>query len=130
MCWKLMLLERSWWAGFNGLYLFGFRMWEILILKWFLPLKIQINSKKIRFLEGKFSWGRDKTWADGTNHTSVRWNKDKTNPWGISYSVLLLQRTTKEEIISTDLHIQQHLKLIPNTPTTIVPWHLWRMFVN
>jgi hypothetical protein len=26
--------------------MFGFRMWEILILKWFLPLKIQINSKK------------------------------------------------------------------------------------
>jgi len=29
----LMWLERSWWAGFNGIYLvrFGFRMWEILI---------------------------------------------------------------------------------------------------
>jgi len=29
----LVLLERSWWAGFNGIYLvrFGFRMWEILI---------------------------------------------------------------------------------------------------
>jgi hypothetical protein len=37
--------------GFNGIYLvrFGFRMWEILILKWFLPLKIQINSKKSGF---------------------------------------------------------------------------------
>jgi hypothetical protein len=34
----LMLLERSWWAGFNEIYLvrFGFRMWEILIFKWFL----------------------------------------------------------------------------------------------
>jgi hypothetical protein len=44
----LVLLERSWWAGFNGIYLvrFGFRMWEILIFNWFLPLKIQINSKK------------------------------------------------------------------------------------
>jgi hypothetical protein len=42
----LVLLERSWWAGFNGIYLirFGFRTWEILILKWFLLLKIQINS--------------------------------------------------------------------------------------
>jgi hypothetical protein len=31
---SFMLLERSWWAGFNGIYLvrFGFRMWEILIL--------------------------------------------------------------------------------------------------
>ncbi len=47
----LMLLERSWWAGFNGIYLvrFGFRMWYILILKWFLPLKIQINSKNPSF---------------------------------------------------------------------------------
>ncbi len=47
----LVLLERSWWARFNGIYLvrFGFRMWEILILKWFLQLKIQINSKKPGF---------------------------------------------------------------------------------
>jgi hypothetical protein len=38
----LVLLERSWWAGFNGIYLvrFGFRMWEILILKSFLQLNI------------------------------------------------------------------------------------------
>jgi hypothetical protein len=44
----LVFLERSWWEGFIGIYLvrFGFRMWEILIFKWFLPLKIQINSKK------------------------------------------------------------------------------------
>jgi hypothetical protein len=47
----LVLLERSWWAGFNGIYLvrFGFRMWEILIFKCFLLLKIQINSKKPGF---------------------------------------------------------------------------------
>ncbi len=47
----LMLLERSSWAGFNGIYLvrFWFRMWEILIFKWFLLLKIQINSKKPGF---------------------------------------------------------------------------------
>ncbi len=47
----LVLLERSWWARFNGIYLvrFGFRMWEILIFKWFLLLKIQINSKKPGF---------------------------------------------------------------------------------
>jgi hypothetical protein len=53
-CWNvpLVLLERPWWAGFNGIYLvrFGFRLWEILILfKWFLPLKTQINSKKPGF---------------------------------------------------------------------------------
>ncbi len=47
----LVFLERSWWAGFNGIYLvrFGFRMWEILIFKWFLLLKIQINSKRPGF---------------------------------------------------------------------------------
>jgi hypothetical protein len=47
----LVLLERSWWVGFNGTYLvrFGFRMWEILVFKWFLLLKIQINSKKPGF---------------------------------------------------------------------------------
>ncbi len=47
----LVGLERSWWAGFNGIYLVrcGFRMWEILILKWCLDLKIQINSQKTRF---------------------------------------------------------------------------------
>jgi hypothetical protein len=48
----LVLLERSWWAGFNGIYLvkrFGFRLWEILIFKWVLLLKIQKNSKKPGF---------------------------------------------------------------------------------
>ncbi len=47
----LVLLERSWWAGFTGIYLvsFGFRRWEILTFKRFLPLKIQINSKKPGF---------------------------------------------------------------------------------
>jgi len=47
----LVFLERSWWAGFNGIYLinFGFRMWEILIFKWFLQVKIQISSKKPGF---------------------------------------------------------------------------------
>jgi len=31
----LVLLERSWWARFSGIYLvrFGFRMWEILVFK-------------------------------------------------------------------------------------------------
>jgi hypothetical protein len=47
-----VLLERSWWAGFHGIYLvrFGFKMWEILmIFKWVLLLKIQINSKRPGF---------------------------------------------------------------------------------
>jgi hypothetical protein len=44
----LVLLERSWWEGFNGIYLvrFGFRMWEIFLFNWFLQLKFQINSKR------------------------------------------------------------------------------------
>jgi hypothetical protein len=39
------------WERLNGIYLvrFGFRMWEILTFKWFLALKIQINSKKPSF---------------------------------------------------------------------------------
>jgi hypothetical protein len=67
----LVLLERSWWAGFNGIYLvrYGFRMWEILNFKWFLLLKIQINSKKLGF--GRKNQLRTwYTWANGTGHTS------------------------------------------------------------
>jgi hypothetical protein len=47
----LVLLERYWWAGCNGIWLvrFGFRMWQILIFKWFLSLKIQVNPKKSGF---------------------------------------------------------------------------------
>jgi hypothetical protein len=47
----LVLLEIPRWAGFNGIYLvrFGFRMWKILIFKWFLLLKIQINFQKSGF---------------------------------------------------------------------------------
>ncbi len=52
----LALLERFWWARFNGIYLvrFGFKIWEILIFKWFLPLKIQISFKKTRFWKEKW----------------------------------------------------------------------------
>ncbi len=51
----LVLLERSRWAGFNGIYLvrFGFRMWEILIFKWFLLLKIQNKFPKTRLWKEK-----------------------------------------------------------------------------
>jgi hypothetical protein len=45
----------------------GFRMWEILIFKWFLLLKIQINSKKPCF--GRKNQLR--TWTNGTGHTSI-----------------------------------------------------------
>jgi hypothetical protein len=45
---SLVLLERFWWAGFNGIYCvrFGFRMWEILKFKWFFMLKIQNKFPK------------------------------------------------------------------------------------
>jgi hypothetical protein len=45
----LVLLETSWWAGFNEIYLvrFEFRMWEILIFKWFL----QFLEKYLKFLK-------------------------------------------------------------------------------
>jgi len=69
----LELLERSWrWAGFNGIHLvrFGFKMWEILILKWFLQLKIQINSKKPSFGEEKSVEDVVTLGANGTGHTS------------------------------------------------------------
>jgi hypothetical protein len=53
----LILLERSWWIGFNGIYFvsFALRMWEISKFKWFLSLQFQINYRKPG-LEGKISW--------------------------------------------------------------------------
>jgi hypothetical protein len=67
----LVFLKRSCWVGFNGIYLvrFGFRMWEILIFKWFLSLKIQINSKKPGF--GRKNQLRMRTSSHTGHHTSV-----------------------------------------------------------
>jgi hypothetical protein len=49
----LVFLERSWWARFNGIYFvrFGFRMWEILILKWFFETLegLPLHSSMISF---------------------------------------------------------------------------------
>jgi hypothetical protein len=71
----VVLLERSWWAGFNGIYLvrYGFRMWEMLIFKWFLPLKIQINSKEPGFGRNNQLRTCGNTWTKGTGDTS--WKK-------------------------------------------------------
>jgi hypothetical protein len=44
-CWKY-LDEQDLWIYLVG---FGFWMWEILICRWFLPLKIKLNSKKSGF---------------------------------------------------------------------------------
>jgi hypothetical protein len=68
----LVLLGRSWWAGLNGIYLvrYGFRMWEILIFKWFLPMKIQINSEKPGFGRNNKLRTCGNTWTNGTGNTS------------------------------------------------------------
>ncbi len=50
-CWKDLDEQDS--MEFWNLVRFGFRMWEILVLKWFLLLKIQINFKKPRFWKEK-----------------------------------------------------------------------------
>jgi hypothetical protein len=53
----LVLLERSQWTRFSGIYFvsFGLKMREISKLKWFLSLQIQINYKR-PCLEEKLSW--------------------------------------------------------------------------
>jgi len=55
--WKvpLVLLERSWWAGFNGIYLvrFGFKMWETLIFQGISPPENSNKFQKTRFWKGK-----------------------------------------------------------------------------
>jgi hypothetical protein len=82
----LVLLERSWRAEFNEIYLimFGFRMWEILIFKWFLLLKIEINSKN---RGRKNQLRRDNTWANGTGHASTEVQMKFTNGWSEVQSV-------------------------------------------
>jgi len=63
----LVLLERAWWAGLNGIYLvrFGFRMWEILILKWFSAAENSNKSQKARFWKEK--WVEDVVLAHISN---------------------------------------------------------------
>jgi hypothetical protein len=56
MC--LVLLEKSQWSRFNGIYFVSFefiKMWEISKFKRFLSLQIQINYKN-EVLEGKINW--------------------------------------------------------------------------
>ncbi len=93
----LVLLERSWWAGFNKIDLvrFGFRMWEILIFKWFLPLKIQINSKKPGFGR-KISWGHGNTWANSTGHTSHGGVKSYFDAFSSPIEILFSYSTGRE----------------------------------
>ncbi len=51
----LVFLERSWWARFNGIELvrFGFRVWEILIFKWFFAIENSNKFQKTRFWKEK-----------------------------------------------------------------------------
>jgi hypothetical protein len=64
----LVLLERSWWAEFNGIYLvrFGFRMWEILFLSDICSWKFQ----KTRFWKETSVEDVVTLGANGTGHTS------------------------------------------------------------
>jgi hypothetical protein len=52
---NLVLLETSWRPRFNGIYLvrFGFRMWKILILKWFMPHENSNKLQKTKFWKEK-----------------------------------------------------------------------------
>jgi hypothetical protein len=54
---RMVLLERSWWAGFNGIYLvrFGFRMWGILIFRVISAAENSNKLQKNQVLEGKIS---------------------------------------------------------------------------
>jgi len=66
----LVLLGRSWWVGFNGVYLvrFGFRMWEIIDFEMISATENSNTFQKSRstFLEGKINWGRGNTIAPST----------------------------------------------------------------
>ncbi len=69
----LVLMERSWWAGFNGIHLIrlGFRMWEMFDFSVISAAENSNEFQKTQVLEGKISWGRGNTWANnGTCHTS------------------------------------------------------------
>jgi hypothetical protein len=69
----LVSLERSWGEDLIKKYLlrFGFRVWEILIFKRFLLLKIQISSKKPGFARKNQLRIWYSTWTNGTGHTSL-----------------------------------------------------------
>jgi hypothetical protein len=41
------------------------------IFKWFLLMKIQNKFQKNQVLEGKISWGRGNTWANGIDDIKV-----------------------------------------------------------
>jgi hypothetical protein len=68
----LVLLERSWWAGFDGNN-FG-KIWIQNVGD--IDLKVISAAKKFKkiprnqVVEGKISWEHGNTWANGTGHTS------------------------------------------------------------
>jgi len=68
----LVFLERSWWAGFNAIYLvkFGFRNVGDIDLKVISAAENSNKFPKNQVLEGKISWGRGNTWANDTGRTS------------------------------------------------------------
>jgi hypothetical protein len=69
----LVLLERSWWAGFNGIYFVKFGFQNVGDID-FEVISAAENSNKFpknQVLQGKITWGRGNTWANGTGHTSI-----------------------------------------------------------
>jgi hypothetical protein len=68
----LVLLERSWWAGFNGICLVRFGIQNVgdIDLKMISAAENSNKFQKTQVLEGKISWERGNNWANGTGHTS------------------------------------------------------------
>jgi hypothetical protein len=108
----LVVLERSWWAGFKGIYLvrLGFRMWEIFIFKRFLPLKIQIKIPKNQVLEGKMSWGRGNTWPHYLPNETLKtfliyWSKVKWIPKNETMTQKLKKGTKRSHQMSHEFQL-------------------------
>jgi hypothetical protein len=69
----LVLLERDWWGGFNGIYLVIFWIHNVGDID-FKVISIVKNSNRFQKkagLEGKISWGHGNTWANRRGHTSI-----------------------------------------------------------
>jgi hypothetical protein len=68
----VVLLERSWWAWFNGIYLVKFWIQNLGDIDFKVISAAESSDKfqKNQVLERKISWGLGNTWANGTGHTS------------------------------------------------------------
>jgi len=82
--WKvpLVLLERSWWAGFNGIYLvrFEFRMWEIWSFEWISAVENSNKFQRTRFWKEK-SVEDEFTLGPTTQATLILMSYATSIPW-------------------------------------------------